>query len=118
MQSVVATPVQTGASAAVAVASAVLAEATDLADAVAQTVSEGLSTDTDAQGRAALHGAWELEDPQMPVNPALQRLMGQAEQRAAASAGARPQLPSAAKAQKVLPIRQSGCLLGRVAVPA
>ncbi len=110
VQSVVAAPVQTGASAAVAVASAVLAEATDLADAVAQTVSEGLSTDADAQGRVALHGAWKLEDPQMPVNPALQRLMGQVEQWAAASAGARPQ---AAEAQRK---RKECCQYGRVAV--
>lgn len=100
VQSVVAAPVQTGASAAVAVASAVLAEATDLADAVAQTVSEGLSTDTDAQGRVALHGAWKLEDPQMPVNPALQRLMGQVEQWAAASAGARAQTAERSESAK------------------
>lgn len=101
VQSVVATPVQAGASAAVAVASAVLAEATDLADAVAQTVSEGLSTDADAQGRVALHGAWKLEDPQMPVNPALQRLMGQVEQWAAASAGARPQAAERSESAKI-----------------
>lgn len=100
VQSVVAAPVQTGASAAVAVASAVLAEATDLADAVAQTVSEGLSTDTDAQGRVALRGAWKLEDPQMPVNPALQRLMGQVEQWAAASAGARAQTAERSESAK------------------
>lgn len=100
VQSVVAAPVQTGASAAVAVATAVLAEATDLADAVAQTVSEGLSTDADAQGRVALHGAWKLEDPQMPVNPALQRLMGQVEQWVAASAGARPQAAERSESAK------------------
>ncbi len=92
VESVVASPVQTGVSTAVAVASAALAEAADLAGAVAQAVSDGLSSDADTEGRVALHGAWKLEDPQAPVNPALQRLMGQVEQWAAASAGVQPKV--------------------------
>ena len=89
VQAAVAVPVQVG-SAALAIASAALAKVSDVADAVAGAVADVLPTEDGAEGRVALHGAWKLEDPQAPVNPALQRLMGQVEQWAAASAGVQP----------------------------
>lgn len=73
-----------------AVALNVLAETADAVEQTAQTVVDSLQADGPQEGRVALHGAWKLEDPQTPLNPALQRLMGQVEQWASATAGVQP----------------------------
>ena len=75
---------------AMAAASAVLLQASDSAESVTQAVVDGVVADTAGEGRVALQGAWTLEDPQLPLNPALQRVIGQVEQWAAASAGVQP----------------------------
>ena len=72
-----------------AAALAVVAEATGAADNAAQVVADGLKGDA-AEGRVALLGAWKLDDPQMALPPQMQRLMGQVEQWAAATAGVQP----------------------------
>lgn len=87
VQSALNAPVAAEAKTAIAAASALLAE---VAGSVAQAVTEGLKTDQASEGRVALQGAWKLEDPQAMANPALQRVMGQIEQWAAASAGVQP----------------------------
>jgi len=97
VQSAVSTPVASETQTVVAAASALLAEAADMAEAVAQTVSDGLKTDQASEGRVALHGAWKLEDPQATANPALHRVMGQVEQWAAASAGMQPKVTERAE---------------------
>lgn len=89
VQSALNAPVEADAKTAMAAASALLAQATDVAESVAQAV-EGLKTDQASEGRVALQGAWKLEDPQAMANPALHRVMGQIEQWAAASAGVQP----------------------------
>lgn len=73
-----------------AMAAAVLEGASDSAESVAQTLLDSLKMDDAREGRVALQGAWQLDDPQAPPNPALQRLLGQVEQWAAASAGVQP----------------------------
>lgn len=97
VQSAVSTAVASETQTVVAAASALLAEAADMAEAVAQTVSDGLKTDQASEGRVALHGAWKLEDPQATANPALHRVMGQVEQWAAASAGMQPKVTERAE---------------------
>ena len=67
-----------------------LAQASETTEAVAQRLSDSWPNDQASEGRVALQGAWKLEDPQSPLHPALQRLMGQVEQWAAASAGVQP----------------------------
>lgn len=79
--------VSTAAPTAMAAASAVLVQAGEVAESVAQSTAEGLLGDTSSEGRVNLHGAWKLEDSQQALNPAFQRVMGQVEQWAAASAG-------------------------------
>ena len=90
VQSALNAPVEADAKTAMAAASALLAQAADVAESVAQAVTEGLKTDQASEGRVALQGAWKLEDPQAMANPALHRVMGQIEQWAAASAGVQP----------------------------
>lgn len=97
VQSAVSTPVASETQTVVVAASALLAEAADMAEAVAQTVSDGLKTDQASDGRVTLHGAWKLEDPQATANPALHRVMGQVEQWAAASAGMQPKVTERAE---------------------
>lgn len=100
VQSVVAAPAQAGTSTAAALASIAVAEASGLAESVVQAVSEGLQSDQASEGRVALQGAWKLEDPHTALTPALQRLMGQVEQWAAASAGVQPKATERAESAK------------------
>jgi flagellar hook-length control protein FliK len=67
-----------------------LAQVADWSEGQASALADSVATDTPMEGRVALLGNWQLEDPQAPVDPALQRLMGQVEQWAMASAGAQP----------------------------
>lgn len=69
---------------------AVLSEATGAIDAVAQTIADMTNVESRSEGRITLQGAWKLEDPQMDLTPAMQRLMGQVEQWATATAGVQP----------------------------
>lgn len=83
-----------------ATAGAVVAEATGVAESVAQAVVDAVSPDANKEGRVALHGAWNFEAPQMAANPALQRLAGQVEQWAAAAAGVQPKANDRTEASK------------------
>ncbi|HEY4665328.1 MAG TPA: flagellar hook-length control protein FliK [Comamonas sp.] len=69
---------------------AVMAESTGVAEAVAQTLVDSITSGSESEGRIALHGQWSFEEPQMAAHPALQRLAGQVEQWAAAAAGLQP----------------------------
>lgn len=73
-----------------ALAAAVLADGIDVASGLEQAVTGNVESEQHQEGRVALLGAWRLEDPQAQNNPALQRLLGQVEQWAAASAGVQP----------------------------
>lgn len=85
---------------AMAAASAVLAQASDLAESAPQSLTDGLLGDTADEGRVALQGAWKLEDPQLPLNPAFQRVIGQVEQWGVASMGLQPKPNERAEGSK------------------
>lgn len=82
--------ISTAAPTAMAAASAVLVQADEVTESVAQSTLDGLLGDASSEGRVNLQGAWKLEDSQQALNPAFQRVMGQVEQWAAASAGLQP----------------------------
>ena len=88
-----------GVGAAVAAALAT-ADATDAGDNVAQSIADALQGDADGEGKFALQGAWRLEDPQAAANPTLQRVMGQMEQWAVATAGIQPKAVEAPEGGK------------------
>jgi flagellar hook-length control protein FliK len=91
VQAAVPVPVDVDASRAMVASAATLTQASDAVDAALQSaVDSALGEDVPSEGRVALHGAWTLQDPQMSVNPAFQRVLGQVEQWAAASAGLQP----------------------------
>ena len=69
---------------------AVLAEGAGVVDGAVQAVIDGVKADTASEGRVALLGAWKFDDPAMAPAPAMQRLVGQVEQWAAAVAGIQP----------------------------
>ena len=76
-------PMQT----AMAAASAVLADAAPVSDAIENVIAGAVDAEQGAdEGRLALQGAWKLDDGEQ-AHPVLQRLMGQVEQWAAATAG-------------------------------
>ena len=75
---------------AMTVASAVVAQAVPLAETVENLVSGAVDLDRGVdEGRLVLQGAWKL-DESVQAHPVLQRLMGQVEQWAAATAGLQP----------------------------
>lgn len=90
VQSLSNAPLAPDMSAAPQAAAVLLAQAGEVVASTMQALSDGVQGEKSAEGRVALHGAWTLEDPQAPANPALQRLLGQVEQWAAASAGVQP----------------------------
>lgn len=85
---------------AIATATAVLAKAVDAADVVEQTVSEALGREVGGEGRVALQGAWVLDESHADLNPAMQKVMAQVEQWAAASAGVQPKPAERAESSK------------------
>lgn len=81
---------------------ATTAQALEWAQGYAGALAASVANDTPAEGRVALLGDWQLQDPQVPVHPALQRLMGQVEQWAMASAGVQPQPSERSEAGKTV----------------
>lgn len=69
---------------------AVIAQAAASVETLVQDVAERLDAEGASEGRMVLQGAWKLDDQQTQMNPALQRVVGQIEQWAAAVAGAQP----------------------------
>lgn len=90
VQSAVDTSLLPATSTALAAATAVIAEAAGIAEAAVQEFSGGMKSDAGNEGRMALLGSWQLAEADTEPSPALQRLMGQVEQWAAATAGVQP----------------------------
>lgn len=76
------------------IASTVLARGSDAAESVLQATADNVLGESTGEGRVALQGAWQLDDAQSPLSPVLQRVIGQVEQWAAASAGGQPKANS------------------------
>ena len=72
------------------VAAAAWSETTGTTEAVLQAVTEFAGAEPETEGRVSLLGAWRFDTPEAQAHPVLQRMAGQIEQWAVATAGLQP----------------------------